>query len=76
MDQDWRLEKYFELNVLPIYDDRSIKINIWTYGDEIYTNFCGLNVPEDSAECKSFIIISINSSLNYENKYYFETDED
>ena len=34
------------------------------------TNFRGLNVPEDGVECESFTIISIDSLLVYENKYY------
>ena len=31
----------FELNALPVYDDRYIKAKIITYDDKIYTNFCG-----------------------------------
>ena len=46
-----------ELNALPVYDDRYIKTKIRTYGDKVYTNFCGLNVPEDDIECKSFLLI-------------------
>ena len=38
-----------------------------TQGDEFYTNFCGLNVPEDDVECKYFTLVSINSSVVYEN---------
>ena len=34
--------------------------------------FCGLNVPEDDIECESFTVISINSLLVYENKYYLQ----
>ena len=41
-----------------------------TYSDKVYTNFCGLNVPEDDMECESFTVISIDSLLVYENKYY------
>ena len=41
-----------------VYDDRFIKTKIRTYGGKAYTNFCDLNVPEDNAECESFIIIS------------------
>ena len=36
-----------EFIALPVYDDRYIKTKIRTYGDEVYTNFRGLNVPED-----------------------------
>ena len=36
------------------------------------TKFCGLNVPEYDIECKSFTVISIESFLVYENKYYLQ----
>ena len=39
--------KNIELNALPVYDDRYIKIKIRTYGDKVYTYFRSLNVPED-----------------------------
>ena len=44
-----RLKTYknIELNSLPVYDDRYIKIKVRTYGDKVYTNFCGWNVSED-----------------------------
>ena len=35
-----------ELNDLPFYDDKYIKTKIKTFGDKVYTNFRGLNVPE------------------------------
>ena len=41
-----RLKK-IELNALLVYDDRYIKTKIRTYSDKVYTNFRGLNVPED-----------------------------
>ena len=62
--------KYIKLNDLPVYDDRYIKAKIRTYGDKVYTNFRGLNVPEDDIECESFTVIAIDSLLVYENKYY------
>ena len=62
--------KYIKLNDLPVYDDRYIKAKIRTYGDKVYTNFRGLNVPEDDIECESFTVISIDSLLVHENKYY------
>ena len=31
------------------------------YGYKLYTNLCGLNVPEDTVEWESFTIISIDS---------------
>ena len=46
MYSDWRL-KNIKLYASPIYDDRYIKTKIKTYGDEVYTNFRGLNVPEN-----------------------------
>ena len=39
-----------KLNALPVYDDRYIKSKIKIYGDKVYTNFHGLNVPEDDIE--------------------------
>ena len=64
MDGDKLLKRYktiwikiedltnFVLNALPVYDDRYIKNKMRTYGDRVYTNFCGLNMPEDDAECE------------------------
>ena len=40
------------------------------YGDKVYTNFRGLNVSEHDIECEPFTVISIDSLLVYENKYY------
>ena len=42
------------------------------YDDNVYTNFCDLNVTEECSECESFIIIFIDSLLVYENKYYLQ----
>ena len=41
------------------------------HDNKIYTNARGLNVPEDDIECQYFTVISINSLLVYENKYYY-----
>ena len=49
-----------------------MKTKIRTCGDEFYTNFRGLNVPEDDVECESFTVISTDLSLAYENKYYLQ----
>ena len=46
------------------------KTKIRAHGDKVYTNFLPLNVPEDDVECKSFTVISIDSLLVSENKYY------
>ena len=58
-----------ELYALPVYDNRYIKTKIRTYSDKVYTNFCGLNVPENDIKCESFTVISIDSLLVYENNY-------
>ena len=62
--------KNIELNTLPVYDDRYIKAKIRTYGDKVYTNFRGLNVPKDHIECRSFSVISIDSLQDYDHNYY------
>ena len=64
--------KNIELNALPVYNDRYIKTIIRTCGDKVYTYFRGLNVPEDDKKCESFTVISIDSLLVYENKYYHQ----
>ena len=64
--------KYSKLNALPVYDNRYIKPKIRTYGDNVYTNLHGVNVPEDYIEYESFTVISIDSLLIYENKYYLQ----
>ena len=62
--------KNIELNALPVYDiDKYINIKIRTYGDQVYTNFCGSELLEHDVECESFTVISIDSLLAYENKY-------
>ena len=60
------------MSVLPAYDDRYIKTKMRTYGDKVYTNVRGLDVPEDDIECESFTVISFDSLLVYENKYYLQ----
>ena len=61
-----------ESNVLPVYDDKSIKTKIRTYGAKVYTIFYGLNVLEDGLECESFTVIYIDSLLVYGRKYYWQ----
>ena len=53
--------KDVQLNSLPVYDDNYIKTKIRIYDDKVYTNFCGLNMPEDDTEFESCLIISIDS---------------
>ena len=64
--------KNIELNALQVYDDRYIKTKIRTYRDKVYTNFRGLNVPEDDIKCESFTVIPIDSLLAYKNEYYLQ----
>ena len=64
--------KNIKLNALPVHDDRYIKTKIRTFGDKVYTNFRGLNVPEDDKECEYFIVISIDFLLVYDTKYYLQ----
>ena len=64
--------KHIELNALPVYDDRYIKTKIRTYDGKVFTNFCGLNMPEDDLEYKSFTVISIDSLLVCEKKSYLQ----
>ena len=58
--------KIVELNTSPFYDDRYIKTKIRTYDDTFYTNFRGLNVPENDTEYESFTVISIDLFLVYD----------
>ena len=60
------------MDTLPIYDDRYIKTKTTTYGGKVYANFPGLNLPEDGVKGKSFTVISIDSLLVYDNKYYLQ----
>ena len=62
--------KNIELNVLPV--DRYIKTKIRTFGDKVYTDFRGLNMPQDDIECGSFTVIFIDSFTVYEKKYYLQ----
>ena len=45
------------LKNLPVVDNGLKKTETKTYVDKVYSNFCGLNIPEDAVECKSFTII-------------------
>ena len=60
------------MNALPVYDDRYIKNKIRRYSDKVYTNFNGLNVPEDDTERESFKVISFDSLFVYKSKYYLQ----
>ena len=64
--------KNIKCNALPGYDDRYAKIKIRAYGDKVYTKIRSLNVPEDDTEREFFTVISIDSLLVYENKFYLQ----
>ena len=64
--------KYIKLNVLVVYDIRYIKTKIRINVNKVNTNFHGLNVPDDNVECEPFTIISIDSLVVYESKYYLQ----
>ena len=64
--------KNIEWNALPVFCDRYKKTKIRTNGDKVYTDFRGVNVPENDIECKYFLAISIDFLLVYENKYYLQ----
>ena len=58
--------------LLEKYKAISTKTEVEMYGHKIYTNLYGLNVPEDDPKFKSFTVISIDSLLVYDNKYYLQ----
>ena len=60
------------MSALPVYNDRYIKSKIRKYGNKVYTNFRSLNMSEDDTECESFTVISVDSLLFNENKYYLK----
>ena len=49
-----------------------MKTKIRIYGNKVYANFHDLNVPEDDIECESFTVISVDSLLVYNEKYYVQ----
>ena len=64
--------KNTQLYALPVCDDWYIQTKIRIYGDKVYTNFRDINAPEDDIEFESFTVISIDSLLAYESKYYLQ----
>ena len=64
--------KNIKLHALPVYYDRCVRTKIRTFGDKVYTDFPGLNVSEDDTECESLTVISIDSLLAYDKKYYLQ----
>ena len=63
------LQDIIKLKALPVYDDGYIKTKIRTYDNRVYTNICGLNVPENDVECESFTVISIYEKYNNKKHY-------
>ena len=61
--------KNIELDTLSLYGGRYIQNKIRAYGNNVCTNFRGLNVSGDDAECKFLTVISVDSLLVYENKH-------
>ena len=57
-------------------DDRYAKNKKRTYVNKGYTNFHGLNVPEDDIQCECFTFISIDSLTVHESKYYLQVYSD
>ena len=64
--------KNIELDALLVYDNKYIKTRIRAYGNKVYTNFRDLNVSEYDIECESFSVISNNSLLVYNEKYFLQ----
>ena len=60
--------KKYRIKYLPVYDDRCINTKLRTNDDNVYANFCSINVPEDDMECESYTVFSICSLLVYEKK--------
>ena len=63
--------KNVKLSSLPFYDEIN-KLQNKNNSDNVYTNFIDWDVQEDDTECESFRIVSIDSLLVYESKYYME----
>ena len=72
IDDEKLLKKYKSIWT-KIENLKNIELNaLRTYGDKVYINFRGLNVSQDDVECESFTVISFDSLLVYENKYYLQ----
>lgn len=57
---------------LTIYENRYIKTKIRTNCKKVYSNFSGLNVPQDGVKFEYFTVISTDSLLVYESKYFLQ----
>ena len=51
-------------------DDKYIKTKIKTYADIIITNFHNKKMPKEKAPCKSLSIITLDSVIESDEKYY------
>ena len=54
-------------------DDKYIKTKIKTYADIIITNFHNKKMPKEKAPCKSLSIITLDSVIESDEKYYPQT---
>ena len=56
---------------MPVYDNKSIKTKIETY-NRINTKLQGNKMPEDSEYCACLFVISLDSIINVDEKYYLQ----
>ena len=64
--------KNIELDDLPVCNNKQIKTKMRTFGNKIYANFRNLNLPKHDIEYESFTVISIDSLLVCNEKYYLQ----
>ena len=59
----------------PVYDDdyKYIKTKIKIYADDIITNFYNKKMPKEKAPCTCLSIITIDSVIAANEKYYSQT---
>ena len=59
----------------PFYgdDDKYIKTKIKTYADSIITNFHNKKMPKEKVPCKCLSIITLDSVIESDEKYYPQT---
>ena len=55
---------------IPVYDNKFIRTKKKIYSDRINTNFHGNVILEDNECCVSFSVISLDSVVNIDEKYY------
>ena len=62
-----------DFNSKTTYGDKYIKTKIKTYADIIITNFHNKKMPKEKAPCKSLSIITLDSVIESDEKYYPQT---